>query len=173
MDIDYIERLTAAYALKRKLLGSSVETLQADIDKARKAHLPRIRHNVAQTAAAKAKLQAAVEDRPDLFARPKTRIFHGIRVGFVKGKGKVVFAKAERVVALIRKHMPDSFETLVKVEEKPQKTALGKLSVAELKKIGCTVTDTTDQAVVAPVDSEIDKLVDALLDAAETKEGGG
>ena len=45
------------------------------------------------------------------------------------------------------------------------------LSAAELKKIGVTVTDAGDQTVVKPVDSEVDKMVDALLKAAAGEEG--
>jgi hypothetical protein len=48
--------------------------------------------------------------------------------------------------------------------------ALRALSTAELQRIGCTVSGTGDQIVAAPVDSEVDKLVDALLKGAAEDE---
>lgn len=167
MDIDYIERLAKEYAEARDKLGASVVDLEVVIAEAKRRMLPTIKRRASTAADAKARLQAAVEGRPDLFRKPKTRILHGIKVGFAKGKGKISFASAAQVVKLIRKHLPESFDILVKVEEKPIKSALGQLSGAELKKIGVTVTEAGDQAVVAPADSEIDKLVDALLAGAE------
>ena len=51
------------------------------------------------------------------------------------------------------------------------KEALAQLSAAELKKIGVTLSEAGDQTVVRPVDSEVDKMVDALLKAATGEEG--
>ena len=39
--------------------------------------------------------------------------------------------------------------------------------MAELKRIGVTVEETGDQIVIKPTDSEVDKLVNALLADAE------
>ena len=68
-----------------------------------------------------------------------------------------------QVVKLIQKHFPEQFDVLVKTIEKPIKDSLANLSVADLKRIGVTVTDSGDCVVIKSMDSEIDKLVDALL----------
>ena len=46
----------------------------------------------------------------------------------------------------------------------PDKGALEDLPAARLKKLGVTVEDAGDEAIVKPVDGEIEKFVDALLD---------
>jgi len=43
------------------------------------------------------------------------------------------------------------------------KAALANISVADLKRIGCTITDDIDAVLIKPTDSEVDKLVMALL----------
>uniref|UniRef100_UPI00248EC44C hypothetical protein n=1 Tax=Thalassobaculum salexigens TaxID=455360 RepID=UPI00248EC44C len=78
------------------------------------------------------------------------------------------FANPAKVVELIIKHLPEQTESLIKVTETPVKSALANLPTADLKRIGVTVTQTGDQVYIAPTDSEIDKLVDALVkEAAE------
>jgi methylthioribose-1-phosphate isomerase len=90
-------------------------------------------------------------------------IFHGIKVGFAKGKGIITWDDDEKVATLIQRHLPEQYEVLVKTTRKPLKTPLKELSVADLKKIGCTVEETADYVVISPVDSEVDKLVSAML----------
>ena len=114
-------------------------------------------------------LHASVEASADLFQKPKSRLLHGIRLGFAKAKGKLVIDDEATVVRLIRRHLPNRFADLVKVTEKPLKDPLSRLTGDELKKLGVRVESDTDEAFVKPADSEIDKLVDALLDSAEAK----
>ena len=42
-------------------------------------------------------LRAALAASPELFVKPRTQIFHGIKVGFVKGKGKPVAPSPKEV----------------------------------------------------------------------------
>ncbi|MDP3612591.1 MAG: hypothetical protein Q8R98_12115, partial [Rubrivivax sp.] len=90
-----------------------------------------------------------------------------IRVGFEKGKGAISFEDADQVVKLVKKKLPELLDQLVKTEEKPLKGGLKQLTVAQLKSVGCTVEETGDQVVVRAVDSDVDKLVKALLKGAE------
>lgn len=86
-----------------------------------------------------------------------------MKVGYQKGKGTISFEDADSVVARIKKHLPDQADVLIKLKETPVKDALAQLSAADLKKIGVTVSEAGDQVVIKPVDSEVDKMVDALL----------
>ncbi len=70
------------------------------------------------------------------------------------------------MVARIKKHLPEQADVLIKLKETPVKDALAQLSAAELKKLGVTVSEAGDQVVVKPVDSEVDKMVDALMKEA-------
>jgi hypothetical protein len=93
----------------------------------------------------------------------------GIRVGFAKQKGKVEWDDEDQVVKLIDKHFPEQAETLTKVKRTPVKGALVNLTAAELKKIGCRITESGDVVVIKPQDSEVEKLVDKML-ATEVEE---
>lgn len=162
-----IEQHTRRYADARDLLASRVQALQDDIEAAKRRKLSGIKKAVAAAAEARDKLQSAIEASPELFQKPRTLVIAGVRVGYTKGAGKLSFDDPARVGALIRRHYPDQAEALIKVTETPIRKALGNLSVAELKRIGVTVEETGDQVVIKPTDSEVDKLVGALLADAE------
>ena len=116
------------------------------------------------------RLKVAIESAPELFVKPRTLVIAGVRIGIQKGKGQIVYGDADQVVKLIRKHFPEQADALIAVKETPVKKALANLSVAELKRIGVTVEETGDQVVIKPTDSEVDKLVAALLREAEKYE---
>ena len=52
-------------------------------------------------------------------------------------------------------------------KEEPVKEQIAKLPTADLKRIGCSVTETGDERVIRPTDSSTDKLVNALLKEGE------
>lgn len=161
-----IDTLTKSYADARGALAEHVTALQDEIEHAKRLKLPLIKHWVAKAAEAKAKLHAAIEAAPDLFVKPRSLVVHGIKVGFQKAKGAIWWADRARVVELIKKHFPARIDELVKVTESPKKKALQDLPVADLKRIGCMVEEAGDQVLIKPVDSDVDKLVAALLGEA-------
>lgn len=161
--IDTISKRAEVYATARALLAEKVSALNDGIAALRKDHIPAIKRAVARAAEAEASLRALVDANPECFTRPRTQVFSGVKVGFQKGKGAISFDDADAVVARIKKHLPEQADVLIKLKETPVKDALANLSAAELKRIGVTVSEAGDQVVVKPVDSEVDKLVDALL----------
>lgn len=163
MTLTEIEHRATSYGAARAALGDKVRALEKEIEAAKRKHMPRIRELVERCANEKGNLEAAIAESPELFQRPRTIIVGGIRVGFTKGKGEVRFDDAGQVVRRIRQHLRDQADTLIKIVETPIKSALSRLSGAELKRIGVTIEETGDQVVVKPTDSEIDKVVDALL----------
>jgi hypothetical protein len=90
-------------------------------------------------------------------------VLHGVRVGFAKGKGRIEYEDADKVVALIDKKLPELADELVRTERKPLKSALERLTVQQLRAIGCTVEEAGDRVVVRAEDTDIDRLVTALL----------
>ncbi|WP_299440229.1 host-nuclease inhibitor Gam family protein [uncultured Rhodospira sp.] len=162
-----IEALAKTYSEAHGKLADEVRAVEEEMARVKRQHLARIRRLVDGASNARDRLAAAVGEASDLFQSPRTLTLHGIKVGFAKGKGKLEYADAAKVCDLIRKHFPDQVETLVKTSETPVKGALNQLSVAELRRIGVTVVEAGDEVVVRVTDSEIDKMVDALLkDAA-------
>lgn len=161
-----IESRAQKYAVARDTLRGLVETLKEGMDALQKQHLPGIRKALNKAAEQEAELKALVEQAPGLFVKPKSVIFHGIKLGFQKGKGKIEWDDADRVVALIRKHFPEQADVLIATSERPAKDALAQLSVAELKKLGVSVTEAGEAVFVKPTDSAVDKMVESLMKAA-------
>ncbi|MCS4503868.1 host-nuclease inhibitor Gam family protein [Arhodomonas aquaeolei] len=166
--MEAVEARAEEYAAARDELAGHVQSLERRIENIKREALPQIREAVRNTSEAHDRLRAAVETHPDLWTgKRRTVVIAGVRVGMQKGKGKLSWDDAGQVVKLIRKHFPDQAEAMIRVKEEPIRKALGELSVAELRKVGVTVEDTEDQVVIKPTDSEVDKLVDKLLQDAE------
>jgi hypothetical protein len=168
-----IEKLTKDYADSRDKLLGTVQGLHEKMEAVRRQYLPGIRAQVRIAKERKSALEAALSDSGDLFVRPRTIIIAGIRVGFEKAKGIISWESDETVVRLIKKHFPEQAELLIKTTEKPLKKPLAQLSVADLKRIGVSVTETGDAVIIKPTDTEIDKLVEALLDEKSGAEPEG
>jgi len=163
MTLTEIEKLAREFSQAREALKGKVQTLEEEISAAKKRHLSGIRKSIEEAANRHMKLFDAISGSPELFVKPKTVIFHGIKLGYMKGKGEIVWDDTAQVVKLIKKNLPDLVDALIKINETPVKTALAQLSVADLKKIGVTVVETGDEVFIKPTDSEIDKLINALL----------
>lgn len=161
-----IELNAKAFSQARETLAERVGALNAAIAELRRAHLPGIKRTLQRTAQHQAVLQVSIESAPELFVKPRTLILHGIKLGFAKGKGNISFSDADQVCKLIRRHLADQADTLIKTTHKPIKATIAQLPAADIKRIGCTIGATGDLVVIAPVDSEVDKLVDALLAGA-------
>ncbi len=162
-DMKDIEQLTRKYKSERDLLAGRVDALQTEIERLKQRAMPGIKSAVARAREAEHALATAIEGAPQLFRKPRTVIFSGIKVGLAKGKGEIQYQDMAQVLKLIKKHLPDQADVLIAVKETPVKKSLPQLSAAELKKIGVTIRETGDQVVIRPTDSEVDKVVNALL----------
>ncbi|PWG62831.1 host-nuclease inhibitor Gam family protein [Spiribacter halobius] len=166
--MERIEALTQAYASERDQLAGLVQEIQDEIDRITRRATPAIKDRVRRVAEAHDRLRAEVEARPELWqGKRRTVVIAGVRVGMAKGKGKIAWEDPAQVVRLIRRHFPEQADSLIRVKEEPIRKALGNLTVAELRRIGCEVEDTDDQVVIKPTDSQVDKLVQQLLQDAE------
>ena len=167
MSMREIEQLTERLAEKRGELQQLVMDTQAAMEAAMRASLPALRRLVASVATLQDKVKEAVQAEPELFEKPRTQTFAGIRVGFRKLTGKMEIEDEELVVRLIEKHFADQADVLIKTTKKPVKEALAQLSAAELKKLAIEVSDTGDVVMVKPVDGAAEKILKALLKGAE------
>ena len=170
MSMKLIEGLIKEYAEQRRILTNRVDILETEMRRLKRLKLPGIKSAVDNAAESESKLRAALENNKDLFVKPKSIVFDGVKVGFKKEKGKIKWEDPALVIRLIKKHYSDQVELLIHTEEKPNKDGLNKLSVAELKKVGVTLTKTTDEVLVKATDSEVDKIVTALLKDALKEE---
>ena len=148
-----IEILAKQLADARFNLKEGLDELESKMAAIKKEFMPAIRRAVEKAAQRHEVLRAAIEEEPGLFQKPKTFIFHGIRLGYQKSRGEIIWENTDQVIRLIKKNFPDQAETLIKITETPIKTALAQLSVADLKKIGVTVIETSDEVFIKPTDS--------------------
>jgi len=159
-----IEGATKSYADHRELVKLRVQYLNDEIEKLKRVHLPEIKDAAADAANALASLEALIDDSRNLFVRPRSIIISGIKVGLQKGKGGIEYEDEATVIRLIRKVLPEEqHELLIKTKESVNKKGLGDLDVATLKRLGVTVQGTGDVVLVKPVDSDVEKIVSAVV----------
>lgn len=161
---DKIEDATRRFAKSRQKLAERMRALEDDIAALRRRRIAGIKSAVAEAADKQSELADLLAASPGLFAgRRRTLTVDGIKVGWRKKKGKVVVRDEDATIGRIRKHLPDQADLLIQVKESVRKNAVQDLMAGDLKRLGIEITADVDEIVIAPTDSEIDKLVDALL----------
>ena len=110
----------------------------------------------------------------EMFERPKTKVLHGIKVGFRKGTGKLSWFDEQEVVANIRKRFDEkAWPTYLKTTVTPIKASLNALPAVDARKLGVTITEAHDQVVVEPVQGDAEAMAETLLaDPPKPKKGG-
>jgi hypothetical protein len=161
-----IEACAKKYADAREILTRLVSDLEAACEALKREALPDIKRAVARAGEQHDALKALIESAPELFVKPKTLTWHGLRMGYMKGKGGIEWDDPDAVVAAVQKLLPEQAEALIRWCAKPLKEAINQLDVKDLKRIGCRVVDTGEVVFIKPIDGEVDKLVTALLKEA-------
>jgi len=171
MTMNDIEKLTRAFSARRDYLAAKVAELEAELAEVKRRRLAAIKRAVSDTADAQAQLRIALSSAPQLFDKPKTRVFSGVRVGYTKQRGQVVIEDEEAVIRRIRQQLPkDQADLLIRVRESVHKPAVYDLTAGDLKRLGIRVEDDEVTIMIKPVDGEVDRLVNALLREAEQVE---
>lgn len=167
-----IEALAKAFSSARDALSERVQVMRDEVEKARRMRIQGVKNSLARFAETHDALLAAINESKALFDKPKSRTLHGVRVGWKKNKGTIEYAdEAATVAAIERKFSSDKAGTLVRTKKTLIAAAIEQLTGAELKAIGVTVGNDTEQPFVKPVGDDIDKLTRALLkDAAIDEE---
>jgi arsenate reductase-like glutaredoxin family protein len=164
MTLSDIHPLVRDFKIARETLLERVHSCQEEQTAILRRKAPGIKSAAARTRDTKARLEAAIESHPELFRKPKTQTIEGIKIGFAKGRGKVIIG--ENASKLIQKHFPDRFDDLVKTTHKPIASSLQKLTAGELQRIGCQLIDTGDQVIITVPKDDLEKIVEALLEDA-------
>jgi Gam-like protein len=170
VSLKLIEQSTKEFAGARAVLRERLQTLNDEIAAAKRKAMPGLRKAIDIAAALHASLREIIGANAGLFERPRTQIFHGVKVGYRKMKGEISWEDDGQVVKLIRKHCPERLDSLVKTVETPLKDALAQLPADLLKKLGVSVENDADEVYIKCTDSEIDKAVNALLKDAVAEE---
>lgn len=164
MNMKTIEALAEGYAQRRHALADLLNQIDAEQRAIITRRLRDVRLALADAAAAEDALRNAIEAAPELFEKPRTRVLHGVKVGYQKGKGKVEIPDEAKTIRYIREKLPtDQAELMIRVTEKVERRAVMDLTAADLKRLGIRIIESGDQIVIKPVDSQVDKLIKALL----------
>lgn len=166
LTLEQMEALARTVSTARESLAGTCDAMQEELRAIERKYLPRIKRAIHAVGEAQAALLAAVQDNRESFVRPRSRQAHGVKFGWRKQSGKLTWSDPDYVVARIERLLPELVETLVKVTKTPRKAALQDLDAGTIKKLGCTITDSQDAAFVELADTEVDKLVRALLKEA-------
>jgi len=163
-----IEQKTTAYAAARADLADRVGVLQAELDRITRRELPGIRQALAAAADRQGALFDAIEGAPELFEKPRTHTYSGVRVGYRQGKPRVIIPDEADTIARMRKQLPaDQATLLISVKEAVYKPGLADLTAADLRRLRITVEAGADEVLIKPTDTALDKLVASLLRDAE------
>ena len=163
-----IEDAAKETAQARSELVDRVGSLELIVKRAKHRRLKGIKAAAAALTQNVDELRGLVERGRHLFKRPKTRTLHGVRLGWAKQKGRLVIDDEDDLVARIEELFPDRADELLKRTAKPVKAALAKLSGKDLQRLGVRIEADTESPMIKFANSEIDKLVESLLDEGGT-----
>lgn len=164
-DMMAIEQAAARYRNARDRLRERATEANTQLELVKNGHLPGLRESLADVAATEAELRRAIQDSPQtLWQRVRTRVVHGVKVGFSKQRGRVEFDDEAKVIERIRKLLPgDQAALLIRTREAVHKPGVYDLTAGDLRRLGITVADDCDQVYVKDLASELDRALEALL----------
>jgi prefoldin subunit 5 len=162
-----IEAQAAAYRRDLDALLDEAASVDRKIRRIRAAHAASLREKANRAENAGAELERLVAESPQLFEKPRTQTFHGVTVGYQKGKATLAIADEAEAIRRIEEEMPDKAPELIKTEKKLQRGPLGKLRKAVLDMLGVRQEQAPDRVVVRPSESDGVKMAREMLTAAE------
>jgi len=156
-----IELSAQEHRLNVDHLHAMLERLNEDLARTKRDHLPAIRAAVAGTKGSRHRLALLIEEHRNLFAKPKTREAHGLRIGYRKDQDQWHWPTMPALVHKVREVLgPAKAKALIQVEESVPKKGLTK---EVRKQLGIPLTAGEDRLIIEQLDGEVDKLVNALL----------
>lgn len=164
-----IETLCEAYDRDSAILDTMIAQLEADLHDVRQKHMARLKRQAACVAASEASVRLAVEERPDLFAKPRTAVFHGIKVGYQKAEGVLVADDDQATINRLKDmYLEDEIEKYVTTKESLNKRELKNLSADDLNDLGLRIDGAGDVVLVKRVSGDVEKLIDRLIEKLVT-----
>jgi hypothetical protein len=161
--IDTIEARAKALAASRAELAERLQVLKDELEVAKRRRIQGVKNSLDRMLGDLSELEAAVIEGKALFDKPKTRVLHGIKVGYRKQPGQIQFENETDLLTTIHRLYGEDAHQLINTKESVSKTALADLPAKDLKKLGVTLTDDTDVVTIKPADSDLDKLISALI----------
>lgn len=167
MTLEQIERLAEACSTAESHLNDEMQILDHQLKEVAKSNRKVITAAVRATKKAYADLANAVAESPELFVKPKSKVLHGIKVGYKKGTDTFEVASEEHTISRIRQQLPELEILLVKVEESVIKGGLKQLTDAQLIEIGVLKHIGENKPFCEAEEGDWEKAVRALIESAK------
>jgi hypothetical protein len=165
--IQDIEQNCRDLAELRGKLRRKYEARQKAMNAIAAEHDAQIRNLQIECDHTRATLLAGLAEGRELFLKRKTQVFHGITVGFVKDRDKVIAPDEAILVQRIEKMLPAAqAETLLDRSVRVIKDAFTHLPADLFQKLGCSVVTGADRPVVRANDDDIESLVQKSIGEA-------
>ena len=161
--------LAARYFEAREVLRERADRIRDIKSKAGSRLKNGLLRRVAACSAAMDALRQEIEEHPELWARPRTRALHGVKVGRRSLPGRLEIDD-DAAIPLVRELLPAKAKALVRTRETLVKEAVKGLPRAELAAIGGRIADLGDETVICIPRDAVDKLVEALLESFSEEE---
>jgi len=162
-------------SLAHRELTLRAQTQEADIAAAvgpiTTRHRPGIDAAAEEKAAAYDSLMQLIQASPQLFCRPRSITVDGVKAGYRKESDSLDWDNEQVVIARIRALLPDEVDLLIRTQANLVIDALPGLDSPVLRQIGVRQVSGSDQAFVSIGDSDVDKLVKAILADAARRQG--
>lgn len=164
MTLTEIIELVRKYARARAKLSGRCLLIQRAINRIKAENLPELRAASIAVRTAEDDLYREIDNSRDLFEKPKTLEVDDISFGLRKGKGTISWDDDDKLMERIRKNCSkDQIALLIRTKETPDKSALAKLPMADLRKLGVTLMTAGDNVFINAVESDAEKLALAFL----------
>lgn len=125
-----------------------------------------------EEAAAKADLQRLVDAAPQLFSKPRSIAVDGVKCGYRKGEDTLDWDDEAAVITRLRAlDLLALNPVLVRTEESINVAALAELDGNELRRAGVRRIPGVDQSFISFTDSDVEKMVKAILADATKRQG--
>lgn len=126
-----------------------------------------------EEAAARADLQLLVDASPQLFMKPRSIAQDGVKCGYRKSEDTLDWDDENIVIARIRAipELADLAPVLIRTEEALNINALAELDGNARRKAGIRLIPGIDQPFISFSDSDVEKMVKAILADAAKRQG--
>jgi FtsZ-binding cell division protein ZapB len=168
MSLESIDQLAAIYRAAYDEAAQLANEIDEAIEAIRSARAEEIYQTAQQVNEAHTALQSAIRANKHLFKSPKSRVLHGIRCGYKKStpSAKVPKDKEEQVRAIVERDFAFLFPRLFTTTHIPVTEEFKRLDENTLMALGLTKPKSVNKAFADPTDSDMKKLVEALIKRA-------
>lgn len=158
-----IEAQTKKFAEANNQLAGVIDEMETEINRIKKDYLKRLQPLADNVSIEKALLKEAIDESRLIFVKPKTYVFHGVKVGLQSSKGSIKVIDEEKTIELIEKNFSDMAENMIKSSKSVIKESLKLLSESDITKINCQKVPAAELVLIKSNRDEVEKFIDAMI----------